>query len=130
MRYIELNPVRAGMVIDPTDYPWSIYHCNALRQVNDLVVPHPEYQSLGESKDARQAVYRKLFKRHLSENSITEIREATNKAWVLGNDRFKQRIKEHLGRRVEPKAKARGGGRKSEQFNANRVFSLDENTSS
>ena len=59
-----------------------------------------------------------LFKRHLSENSITEIREATNKAWVLGNDRFKQRIQEQLGRRVEPKA--RGGDRKSEQFNSNR----------
>ena len=54
--------------------------------------------------------------------ALAEIREATNKAWVLGNDRFKQRIQEQLGRRVEPKA--RGGDRKSEQFNAKRVFSL------
>jgi putative transposase len=42
MRYIELNPVRAGMVIDPSDYPWSSYHFNIPRQANDLVVPHPE----------------------------------------------------------------------------------------
>ena len=95
---------------------------------SDLVVPHPEYLRLGESNEARQAAYRELFKHQLSENSITEIREATNKAWVLGNDRFKQRIQEQLGRRVEPKA--RGGDRKSEQFNANRVFSLGGKASS
>ena len=117
MRYIELNPVRAGMVIDPSDYPWSSYHYNALGQLSDLLAPHPEYQRLGESNEARQAAYCGLFKHQLSENSITEIREATNKAWVLGNDRFKQRIQEQLGRRVEPKA--RGGDRKSEQFNSN-----------
>ena len=123
MRYIELNPVRAGMVIDPADYPWSSYHYNALGQPNDLLVPHSEYQRLGELNEARQAAYRALFKHQLSENSLIEIREATNKAWVLGNDRFKQRIREQLGRRVEPKA--RGGDRKSERFNANRNLSVD-----
>lgn len=128
MRYIELNPVRAGMVIDPVDYPRSSYHYNALGQLNDLAVPHPEYLRLGESNEVRQAAYRDLFKHQLSENSITEIREATNKAWVLGNGRFKQRIQDQLGRRVEPKA--RGGDRKSEQFNSNRAFSLGGTTSS
>ncbi|MGZ8186402.1 MAG: transposase [Methylobacter sp.] len=126
MRYIELNPVRAGMVIEPADYPWSSYHHNTLGRLSDLVVPHPEYQHLGESNEARQTAYRELFKHYISENSITEIREATNKAWVLGNDRFKQRIQEQLGRRVEPKA--RGGDRKSEQFNSNRVLSFGEIT--
>jgi len=128
MRYIELNPVRAGMVMDPADYPWSSYHFNALWQPNDLVVPHYEYLRLGESKEARQSAYRELFKYQLSESCISEIREATNKAWVLGNDRFKQRIQEQLSRRVEPKA--RGGDRKSELFNANRVLSPGGNTSS
>ena len=125
MRYIELNPVRAGMLTDPADYPWSSYHHNALGQVDELVVPHPEYQRLGESNEVRQTVYRELFKHQLSENCMTEIREATNKAWVLGNDRFKQRIQEQLGRRVEPKA--RGGDRKSQQFKANRP-NLDATT--
>ncbi len=120
MRYIELNPVRAGMVIDPSDYPWSSFQFNALGQTNNLVVPHPEYQHLGKSSEARQSAYRELFKHHLSENSITEIREATNKAWVLGNERFKQRIQEQLVRRIEPKA--RGGDRKSEQYKTNRLI--------
>jgi len=122
MRYIKLNPVWASMVICQADYPWSSYHYNALGQFNDLVVPHPEYLRLGVSNEARQAAYRELFKYQLSENCINEIREATNKAWMLGNDRFKQRIQKQLGRRIEPKA--RGGDRKSEQFNANRNLSV------
>jgi putative transposase len=118
MRYIETNPLRAGMVNDLADYPWSSYQCNALGQLSDLVVPHSEYLGLGITNEARQFNYKALFKHQLSENSITTIREATNKAWVLGSERFKQRIQEQLDRRVDPKL--RGGDRKSEQFNANR----------
>jgi putative transposase len=60
-----------------------------------------------------------LFKHRIPESGLQEIREATNKAWVLGNDRFKQRIQKQLARRVEPNAK--GGDRKSEKFKINRV---------
>jgi putative transposase len=114
MRYIELNPVRAGMVAHPSEYPWSSYHCNALGLTDDLVVPHIEFMRLGLTRDARQAEYRQLFKHHISEISLNEIRDATNKSWVLGSDRFKQRIYKKLGRQVEPSAK--GGDRKSAQF--------------
>ena len=119
MRYIELNPVRAGMVQHPSDYPWSSYHCNALGRPDELVKPHSEYLRLGRTAEERQAAYRQLFKHHLAESSMAEIREATNKAWVLGSDRFKQRIQKQLERRVEPSA--RGGDRKSEKFRINRV---------
>lgn len=118
MRYIELNPVRAGMVGHPSEHPWSSYRHNALGQPDELVTPHPEYQRLGRTDEARQAAYRQLFKHHIAESSIAEIREATNKAWVLGNDRFKRRIQQQLERRVEPSA--RGGDRKSAQFRRNR----------
>lgn len=119
MRYIELNPVRAGMASDPADYPWSSYPYNALGQADELVVQHPEYQRLGASDESRQLAYRALFNHHLSEQCITDIREATNKSWVLGNDHFKQRIQDQLNRRAEPKA--RGGDRKSEQFKINQI---------
>ena len=114
MRYIELNPVRAGIVAHPSEYPWSSYGYNALGEANNLVTPHPEYQHLGKNDEERRHAYRQLFKHRISEESINAIREATNKAWVLGNDRFKQSIQEKLKRRVEPAA--RGGDRKSEQF--------------
>jgi putative transposase len=119
MRYIELNPVRAAMVEHPSDYPWSSYHYNALGKPNELVSPHIEYLRLGKTDEERQAAYRQLFKHRIPESSMNEIRDATNKAWALGNDRFKQRIQKQLERRVEPSAK--GGDRKSEKFKINRV---------
>ena len=119
MRYIELNPARANMVSHPSEYPWSSFRYNALGQPNELIAPHREYRRLGKTDPERQAAYRQLFKHRISEDSITEIREATNKAWVLGTDRFKQRVQQHLDRRVEPNAK--GGDRKSEQFKMKRV---------
>lgn len=114
MRYIELNPVRADMVAHPSEYPWSSYRNNALGQTNELVTPHLEYRRLGKTAEERQAAYRQLFKTHIPESSLDEIRDATNKAWALGNDRFKQRIQKQLERRVEPNAK--GGDRKSDKF--------------
>lgn len=119
MRYIELNPVRAGMVQHPSDYPWSSYHCNALGKPDELVKPHPECLRLGKTAEERQSAYRQLFKHHIAGSIMDEIREATNKAWALGSDRFKQRMQKQLERRVQPSA--RGGDRKSGNFRINRV---------
>ena len=114
MRYIELNPVRAGMVSHPSEYPWSSYHYNAQGQANELITPYLEYRRLGKTDQQRQAAYRQLFKHHIAERDMIEIREATNKAWALGSHRFKQRIEQQLTRRVQPNAK--GGDRKSQAF--------------
>lgn len=123
-RYIELNPVRAKDMVDhPADYPWSSYRFNALGQENDLLTPHEEYLKLGQSDEQRQQVYRALFDNHVSEATLDEIRQATNKAWVLGNGHFKDKIERQLNRRVSPAAK--GGDRKSatyrQQHKINRV---------
>ena len=93
MRYIELNPVRARMVSHPSGYPWSSYHHNAQGQTDELITPYLEYRRLGRTDQERQAAYRQLFKHHISERDINEIRKATNKAWALGSTQFKQRIK-------------------------------------
>ena len=112
-------PYPAGMVDHPSGYPWSSYHFNALGKPDELMRQHIEYLRLGRSEDTRQAAYRQLFKHHIAESSMDEIREATNKAWILGNDRFKQRIQKQIERRVEPSV--RGGDRKSEKFKINGV---------
>jgi putative transposase len=128
MRYIELNPVRAGMVIEPSDNPWSSYHHNALGQLCDWVVPHPEICAwVSRTKRVKLPIASYLSIIFLK-NSITETREATDKTWVLGNDQFKQHIQEQLGRRVEPKSI--GGHRKSKQFLANRALSFGGTASS
>src|SRR6266852_7387850 len=63
MRYIEENPVRAGLVAQPGGYPWSSYRANALGEDDALLTPHPHYCSLGRSPDERCAAYAALFAR-------------------------------------------------------------------
>jgi putative transposase len=114
-RYIELNPVRAeGMVSHPSEYPWSSYRFNALGQDDSVVTPHREYGRLGETPEARQSAYRALFRAHIGEKTLKEIREATNKSWVLGSGYFKDKIASQVNRQVRPSM--RGGDRKSEVF--------------
>ncbi len=114
MRYIELNPVRAGMVAHPSEYPWSSYRHNALGEPDGLLTVQREYRRLGKHPAERQAAYRQLFRARIAARSLAEIREATNKAWVLGDERFKRRVEQQLKRRVAPCA--RGGDRKSKAY--------------
>ncbi|TVO71267.1 transposase [Sedimenticola selenatireducens] len=114
-RYIELNPVRAkDMVAHPSEYPWSSYRHNAVGESNPLIVHHSLYNALGKTDGERQAAYRQLFRSHISVKTLDEIREATNKAWVLGSSKFKDKIEKKLNRSASPKA--RGGDRKSESY--------------
>ena len=61
MRYIELNPVRAGLVAQPQAYRWSSFHANALGMDDPLITPHAHYCALGRSPAMRQAAYRAMF---------------------------------------------------------------------
>ena len=113
-RYIELNPVRADMVKHAAEYPWSSYQANALGKPIELITPHACYRALGKIGSSRQEAYRGLFDAHLPDLTLKEIREATNKAWVLGDHRFKEQIERQTGRRSSPQP--RGGDRKSKSY--------------
>lgn len=101
-RYIELNPVRAGIVAHPGDYPWSSYRAHAQGQSDTLIQNHPLYLALGRTDSTRQESYRALFKAQLDSATVNLIREATNKAWALGSDRFREEIEAALQRRTRP----------------------------
>lgn len=101
-RYIELNPVRANMVSDPADYVWSSYQSNALGKKIALYSPHDEYLRLGKNAEQREEVYRSLFRAHVDDKLIEDIRSAANKGLALGDDRFKQELEVLCGRRVRP----------------------------
>jgi len=116
-RYIEMNPVRAEMVDHPSDYPWSSYACNAVGKANPMLSPHDLYLQLGDNDAARQSHYRALFDVQLEAHELDKIRNATNKSWVLGSDRFKERIEALTARQAQPKL--RGGDRKSKQYRDN-----------
>jgi len=61
MRYIEENPVRAGLAGRAADWPWSSYRCNALGEDDALITPHAHYFSLGRSSAERRAAYAAMF---------------------------------------------------------------------
>lgn len=113
-RYIELNPVRALMVKHAAEYPWSSYQHNAVGKTVKLITPHQEYLNLGTTPAARQQGYRSLFQGQMSDRDLDDIRAATNKAWVLGSQRFKEHFEKATGRRAV--ALGRGGDRKSEKY--------------
>jgi putative transposase len=100
-RYIELNPVRAGMVRHPREHRWSSHGANALGLPDPLVSHHPLYRALGRSVAERQAAYRALFRERLAERFIEGLRGATNGGWALGDASFKRRIAKPAKRRAE-----------------------------
>ncbi len=98
-RYIELNPVRAGMVSDPAEYTWSSYQAHAFGLAARMWQPHPEYLALGQSSTKRMSAYRQLFEHELIEDVITDIRLALNTGLALGNERFRREVEQLTGQR-------------------------------
>ena len=99
-RYIEWNPVHAGRVEHPAEYPWSSYRANRQGEVCSVLQPHACYRALGVDEGARQAAYRKLFRYPLDPGLVEQIREATNGNYALGTSRFQDQVARALGRRV------------------------------
>lgn len=108
-RYIELNPVRAGMVDGPAHYRWSSYCSNALGKADPLLTSHSLYQALGQSADKRQSACRKLFRTELDREAIDDIRLAFNQNHPMCNERFHARIEKMTG--IRRQARSRGGPR-------------------
>ncbi len=100
MRYIELNPMRAGMAAHPHDYPWSSYPANADGYNNKLITQHTLYRHLGTDAAERECAYRQLFRAAIGRSDLEPVREATNKGLVLGNNPFRERIERLSGRRA------------------------------
>lgn len=101
-RYIELNPVRAGMVNHPGEYYWSSYRANAQGEHLIWLTPHTLYNQLGSTRKERLQAYRDLFQNHLEPGIVDEIRKATNSDYALGTKGFRRQVEKALGRRVSP----------------------------
>lgn len=100
-RYIELNPVRAGMVSDPGDYPWSSHAGNAGMRADPLLHPHTEYSAQADEHRARCAAYRGLFDQAFEPTMLRAIREATSGGYPLVSDAYRAHVLEPRGCRTE-----------------------------
>ena len=100
------------MVADAADFPWSSYRHNALGETNAILSEHPVYTGLGPTPEARQKAYRILFDEVLDDDMLASIRDATQRGWVSGSDKFRDQIAAMLGRGAI-EAPQRGRPRKS-----------------
>ena len=95
-RYIELNPVRAGIVRHTRDYPWSSFRCNALGRPNSLITPHESWLRLGGNNEDRKHAYLNLFNNVLEQDKVADIRYGVRKGLPTGTKRFKSEIEKVL----------------------------------
>jgi putative transposase len=61
LRYLDRNPVRAGLVADPPTYPWSSCAAYTLGTPNPLITFHPSYLALSPYPAVRARHYRALL---------------------------------------------------------------------
>jgi putative transposase len=106
-RYIELNPVRAGLVDNPSAYRWSSYRHHALGQFDRVVTQHEAYRTLGADAASRERAYRSLVQSGLDDETLEQIRASANADLVLGNEAFKDHIETVLNRSVRHRKSGR-----------------------
>jgi putative transposase len=106
-RYIELDPVRSGVVSAAADYPWSscAHHLGMKR--DPLITDHAVYWALGNTPFDREAAYRELMEQALGADELQAIGEATQKGWALGSEKFKASLAKETNRRVSPAKRGR-----------------------
>jgi len=100
MAYIDLNPVRAGMVAQARDYPWSSHgHYIGLR-TDKLLTPHPLVWALGNTPFAREAAYAELVQAGISTGQQQALTDSALQGWALGEPDFVKNLQKMTARRV------------------------------
>ncbi|PTQ69432.1 transposase [Pseudomonas sp. GV071] len=105
-RYIELNPVRAGMVEDVADYPWSSYAVHAL-QNESWIDFDPCFCSLGSTPAERSQRYVEFVRQSITSGEIKLIKEAVQRGQLTGNNRFVDEVERIAGLRIEQRGRGR-----------------------
>jgi putative transposase len=92
LRYIELNPVRAGIAKDPGDYRWSSYRSHAFGVRTGLWSPHYLYVNLARNEKQRQQAWRALINETLDMEVLAKVRHCANTGLVLGTESFREQV--------------------------------------
>ena len=107
MAYIDLNPVRAGMVARPQDYPWSSHGHHIGLRTDPLITPHPLYWQLGNTPFARERAYAEMVGAGLNPDQMTALTRAAHSGWALGGADFIAELQRRTERRVARAAAGR-----------------------
>jgi putative transposase len=112
LRYIEANPLRAGMVSDPAEYRWSSYWHHGLGHDDPLLSPFPEWEELGRTEAERRRRWRARVRARPDEAELTAVRGSLRSGRPFGATDWVDRIAERLG--IDPNPRPRGRPRKRE----------------
>jgi putative transposase len=88
LRYIELNPVRAGLADRPELYPWSSYRAHAFGREDPLSAPHMLYQGLGTTDTDRQEAWRAMCAAPIPAADLDRVRQAIHTGRAIGEPLF------------------------------------------
>jgi putative transposase len=102
MAYIDLNPVRAGMVASPKDFVWSSHGHYIGQRSDKLITPHPLVWELGNTPFAREAAYADLVHAGLSGDQERALTDSTLRGWALGGPEFAAELQKQTERRLAP----------------------------
>ncbi len=106
MAYIDLNPVRAGLVAEPADYPWSSHLHYVGRRSDRLITPHPLYWELGNTPFSREATYAELVRSGITAQQRSALTDSALRGWALGEPDYVADLQKRTARRV---SKTRAG---------------------
>lgn len=109
LRYVELNPVRAGMVDRPEDYHWSSYAQRVGLCDENWIDSDPVTAGLAPTLSARRRAYAKYVGAHVADAEFTLIRNAVRRNQLTGGNRFVDEIERRTGIRVESRGQGRPG---------------------
>ncbi len=73
-RYIELNPVRAGMVAQAFEYSWSSHRANIGRESSRMLTRHPSFAALGATTVVATSAYADMFSEPLDLTFVSSLR--------------------------------------------------------
>lgn len=106
-RYIEMNPLRAGLAGDPLDYEYSSYHHKVGARKENFLDYDPFYLSLGSTDTERHIHYKEEFRKAIPEGEWKSIQEGINRNSVFGNEKFRNQIEQAIGRKITQKDRGR-----------------------
>lgn len=106
-RYMDLNPVRAGLALGPRQYPWSSHRHYAEGSPDPVITRHPIFERLDSTEVGRRYAFIALFETPLDDEAVERIRTTVRQGWALGSERFLSQVEAHLGRSARPPKRGR-----------------------
>lgn len=98
MRYIELNPVRAGLAVQPESYLWTSAHHHLGLARDSSLAPLTAFQALGSDEPERHAAYRKWLEAGIPAHELKQIRLYSRQQRALGGSGFQEMVERAFGR--------------------------------